>query len=100
MYNILWEFFVKPGSEAEFEKHYEGDGTWAQFFRRGKGYVTSHLFRDVSNPLHFITLDQWNSQEQFQNFQNENGEEYYSIDKLCESLTIREVRLSEWISEE
>ncbi len=99
MYNILWEFLVKAGSESEFEKHYGSDGTWAQLFRRGKGYIRTDLFRDVSNPLRYLTLDQWNSQEQFENFETEYGKEYATIDKVCEELTTEEVRLSAWDSE-
>jgi heme-degrading monooxygenase HmoA len=98
-YNILWEFCVKPGREAEFEKHYGSDGTWAQLFRRGKGYIRSNLFLDVSNPLRYLTVDVWNSQEQFENFESEYGKEYKAIDKICEELTTKEVRLSAWDSE-
>ncbi len=99
MYNILWEFLVKSGSEAEFERHYGNQGTWAQFFQRGNGYKGSHLFRDVSNSSRYLTLDQWESSEYFHAFEAEHREEYQSIDKVCESLTLRENRLAFWTSE-
>ncbi len=98
-YNILWEFWVKAGSESEFEKHYGSNGTWVQCFRKGNGYLGSHLFRDVSNPQRYLTLDQWDSQQQFENFESEYGHEYKAIDKICEELTTKEVRLSDWHSE-
>lgn len=97
-YNILWEFWVKTGSETEFEKHYSSDGTWAQLFRRGNGYLRSDLFRDVSNPQRFLTLDQWDSQKHFENFESEYSDEYKAIDKICEELTTKEVKLSAWNS--
>jgi heme-degrading monooxygenase HmoA len=98
-YNILWEFWIKPGRKAQFEKHYGSDGSWAQLFRRGKGYIRSNLFLDVSNPLRYLTVDVWNSQEQFENFESEYGKEYKAIDNICEELTTKEVRLSAWDSE-
>jgi heme-degrading monooxygenase HmoA len=97
-YNILWEFWVKAGSESEFEKHYGSNGTWAQLFRRGKGYIGTNLFGDVSNPQRYLTLDQWNSQEEFEIFEKEYGKEYKAIDNTCEQLTTKEVRLSSWDS--
>ena len=32
-YSYVWEFEVRPGCEAEFERHYGPDGSWVELFR-------------------------------------------------------------------
>ncbi len=98
MYNILWEFQIKLESRSEFEQHYGRNGTWSQVFARGKGYKGTHLFQDVSNPSRYVTLDQWESAEDFEAFEKQHKEEYSAIDKICEKLTDKEVRLGSWVS--
>ena len=50
MLHVLWEFRVRPERRREFEEHYGSDGTWAAFFRGGRGYRESILLRDREEP--------------------------------------------------
>lgn len=97
-YVIVWEFRVKPEKDSQFIKHYAADGTWARFFRRGKGYIRTELVRDVDDPRRFLTLDYWQSQREFKDFREQNVAEYERLDKEFEQLTETETRLgSFWI---
>jgi heme-degrading monooxygenase HmoA len=99
-YVIVWEFRINPQAEAEFARHYGPDGSWAQFFRGSKGYIRTELLGDVADHLRFVTLDYWQSQEEFLGFREQNLAEYERLDKEFESLTEKETRLGEfWIGQ-
>jgi len=90
---IVWEFGVKPATEAEFVEKYGPEGIWAKFFRGGQGYVRTELVRDVADRGRFLTLDYWRSEEEFKSFREQNQAEYKKIDEQCEQLTEAETCL-------
>ena len=90
MYVIVWEFSVKATFEEEFEKTYGPDGEWAEFFKRGNGYIKTELLRDLKNYHHYFTMDYWISHLAYETFRNEWKSEYEHLDRRCESLTDHE----------
>ena len=93
MHITIWEFLVKKGSEAEFEKAYSKDGVWAQLFKKYKGYIETNLLKDKDRKNTYITIDKWKSKSDFENFKKKSAEEYQIIDKKCENLTEKETHL-------
>jgi heme-degrading monooxygenase HmoA len=92
-YVIVWEFRIRNEAEADFVRHYGPDGSWARFFRGSKGYIRTELVRDVADRQRFLTLDYWESEEQFSSFRGQNLAEYERLDKEFEGLTEQETRL-------
>jgi heme-degrading monooxygenase HmoA len=92
-YVIVWEFRVAADKQAEFIEKYGPDGIWARFFRNGQGYVRTELVRDVADRLRFLTLDYWQSEEEFKKFRVQNHAEYERLDTECERLTESEICL-------
>ena len=92
-YVVVWEFRVAPDKEAEFIEKYGPDGIWARFFRGGQGYIRTELVRDVADGLRFLTLDYWQSEEEFKKFREQNHPEYERLDKEFERLTESEICL-------
>ena len=93
MFIILWEYVVAEGREVEFEKIYGSNGDWAQLFKLGRGYLGTDLLRDLDHPRRYITIDRWDSSEDFDSFQENYDTEYESLDARCNSLTEYEARL-------
>ncbi len=93
LYVILWEFHVKPGAKAKFERIYGPEGDWVRLFRQGKGYVGTELIRDAKNRNRYVTLDFWASQAAYDAFRAGRVDEYKALDQACEALTEREVAL-------
>jgi len=89
-YVYIWEFFVRPGKEAEFVRHYGPDGTWVALFRRAPGYLETILLRNRENPSRFVTIDRWKSADAFAAFRSEFDREFTSLDEQCQELTTRE----------
>ena len=90
---IVWEFWIRPGSEAEFIEKYGPEGAWARFFRHSKGYIRTELVGDVTEAGRFLTLDYWKSEEEFNSFRKEHLAEYERLDKEFEGLTEQETHL-------
>jgi heme-degrading monooxygenase HmoA len=93
---VVWEFWVSPGAEAEFEKAYGPDGAWVRLFSGDSGYGGTKLVRDVSEPRRYLTFDSWETGEAYEEFRRRRAEEYLAIDKACEGLTERETKIGEF----
>lgn len=90
MHAALWEFEVKPGAEAAFEAAYGNGGAWVRLFRRDRGFVETRLLRDRSQPGRYLTLDLWESEEDYRRFREVFAAEYAALDQQCEALTVAE----------
>jgi len=97
MHVSLWEFQVKAGSEAEFERTYGPQGEWVGFFKKGEGYVGTELLHNAGKKGRYITVDRWTSKAAFESFQKKNLNEYRDIDKRCKALTRVELHLGYFI---
>ena len=96
-YVIVWEFRVRPDKAAEFQEKYGPEGAWARFFRGSAGYIRTELVRDVD--FRFLTLDYWQTEEEFKRFKQQNLAGYERLDKEFEGLTESETRLGAfWFS--
>ena len=96
MFLALWEFEVKPGSEEKFEEVYGADGAWAKLFARDEAYRGTRLVKDAERERVYLTLDFWETREAYEKFKKENAVEYERIDKECEGMTVREMKVGEF----
>lgn len=95
-YVRVWEFLVRRGSEAEFERQYSSGGSWVQLFRRGTGHIETILLRDRNRRDRYLTIDRWESELAYRDFRREFAQAYDELDRSCEGFTIRETQLSEF----
>lgn len=95
-YATLWEFLVQPARQAEFERHYAPDGSWAALFRQAPGYLGSQLLQDRSNPLRYVTIDRWTGIEAYRAFRRQFAEQYQALDRQFEGLMTHEAPLGEY----
>jgi len=92
-YVIVWEFKVHQARNEEFVRKYGPEGAWARFFRGSAGYIRTELVRDVAFDFRYLTLDYWQSEEEFKRFREQNLAEYERLDKEFEGLADSETRL-------
>jgi len=71
---IVFSYEVR--AVAEFERAYGAEGEWAQFFKRGPGYIGTELLRDVENPGRYFVVDRWESADAYNAFAAGNRDEY------------------------
>lgn len=95
-YVRVWEFLVRRGSEAEFERHYASGGSWVQLFRRGTGHIETLLLKDRARRDRYFTVDRWESELAYRDFRRELAQAYDELDRACEGLTVRETVVGEF----
>jgi heme-degrading monooxygenase HmoA len=93
---VVWEFRARTGKTREFERVYGPDGAWAKFFRSGKGYIRTELFRDLKPGRRYLTVDVWTSRQAYSRFKKENRVWYQTVDEKCISLTEDERKIGEF----
>jgi heme-degrading monooxygenase HmoA len=99
VYVYIWSFEVNPLSEPEFERTYGREGAWVQLFRHAPGYLETDLLRDLETPGRYLTIDRWESRQAFERFHQRFRSEFERLDRLCESLTRREVLVGHFEAE-
>lgn len=90
MYSYVWEFQVHPDFKEEFESSYGSHGEWVKLFKRHPAYVRTDLLKDQSDPLRYLTVDTWESLEQYRSFREEFSHEFDALDTKCEAYTKNE----------
>ena len=90
MVTIVWEYVVKTECINEFEKIYAPTGNWAMLFQKGKGFVRTTLIRTPEYPNRFITVDEWETMQDYKSFRAQWKEEYEKLDQQCQDLTEHE----------
>lgn len=95
-YCTIWEFIVKDGSNSEFEKCYAADGAWAALFQRGSGYLKTDLIKDQTDPQRYLTIDYWQTREDYSEFRSNFDAAYETLDKYCEHMTVQETKIGEF----
>src|SRR5579884_3107366 len=96
-YLVVWEFHVQGGQEQKFEAIYGPNGDWAELFRQSKNYRGTELSRDLHDPLRYVTLDFWTSQEAYEQFRSQHRNDYEALDARCERLTDREAEIGRFV---
>lgn len=98
MHVILWQFEVAAEKAADFILAYGGDGAWAQLFRQASGYLGTELLCSADESTRYITIDRWNSAEDFTRFQQDFADRYKTLDAELESLTRSERKIGSFTS--
>ena len=96
MYVVLWEFRVRPGAEAAFERLYGPAGEWVALFRMAAGFLGTELLRAHDGPARYVTVDRWSSAEAYAAFRREAGARYAALDRAGALLTEAERCLGEF----
>jgi heme-degrading monooxygenase HmoA len=93
----IWHYKIKPGSEKEFINLYNNAGEWVKLFSKFAGYIKTVLIKSTGDDNIFITLDYWESKEDYYLFKKNSIKEFSEIDKMGEKLTIEEKHIGEFI---
>lgn len=76
---LVWEYMVRPDQLEEFESLYRPDGPWVELFRRGPGFISTTLMRDLRDPLRYMIADRWTSEQAYESFRREHAAEYDAL---------------------
>jgi heme-degrading monooxygenase HmoA len=92
-FTYLWEFRV---AASAFEFEYGPRGSWVTLFRTAAGYIETILLHDHADPLRYVTVDRWESEDAHNAFRSAHLKEYLEIDRRCQGYTTSEQSLGEF----
>jgi heme-degrading monooxygenase HmoA len=95
-FTYVWEFRVAPSAQAQFEFEYGPHGAWVALFREAPGYIGTLLLHDNADPLRYVTVDRWESEEAHDLFRSTNLRKYEETDRRCQGYTTSERSLGEF----
>jgi heme-degrading monooxygenase HmoA len=93
MFIIIWQFEIAEENIAAFEAAYGPGGSWTELFRKSPEYQGTELLRDAYASGKYLTIDRWASENAFRAFRKEHDAAYESLDRSCDVLVTREVRI-------
>lgn len=96
MYWIVWSFDVKPAHIGSFERAYGPDGDWVRLFQRAPGYAGTELRREADRAAHYVTIDRWQTRDDYKRFKETFREEYQTLDVKCAALTAWEHKIGDF----
>lgn len=97
MFVVVWQFEIAEEKIAAFEATYGPAGDWAKLFRKSPEYLGTELLRDAYVAGSYLTIDRWASEEAFRNFRKTNDVSYEELDRECDALTEREMRVGAYV---
>jgi heme-degrading monooxygenase HmoA len=59
MIAIVWQFDVKEGREADFERFYGADGEWTAVNRHARSYLGTSFLRDQNRDARYLVVEYW-----------------------------------------
>ena len=75
-----------------FERVYGPNGDWAEFFRRGAGYIGTELLHDINEPERYLVIDRWESADAYNSFLSANQAEYLRRSDEARFHSVQELR--------
>ena len=97
-WTIVWIFHIKPAKQRIFRRIYGPGGDWTRLFAKDQNYMGTELLRDAANTRCYLTVDRWASRAAYRNFKKQHRKEFVALDKRCEALTVREIKIGEFSS--
>jgi len=90
-YLRIWKFRPPTGREEEFAAAYSPDGDWARLFSIADGFIETQLLRPAQPGGWWMTVDRWRSEQAFEAFEAERGDDYRRLDAELEGCAGEEV---------
>jgi heme-degrading monooxygenase HmoA len=87
MIQIIWQYEVREAFRAKFELAYGPGGAWSQLFGSSPGYRGTVLLRDAHHPQRYLSIHNWDAEDQHREFLNEHRDEYSSLDATFREWT-------------
>ena len=91
MYVSIWEYQIAADADDRFRHEYGPEGGWVALFRKAPGYVSTTLLRDHVDPLRYLTVDVWETEEAHDAFRQQHAVAFAELDDACKALTLREL---------
>lgn len=88
MIAFAWQFEVRDGKQAEFERLHGADGEWTALARRSRSYLGSSFLSDVAQPTRYLLIEYWSEMVVYERHAADFRDEIASLEKLRDTLVV------------
>ncbi len=75
-----WQFEVKQGREAAFERLIGANGRWHALARRSRSFLGSSFLRDAVQPTRYMLIEYWSEMLVYEKHQADFSDEIRQIE--------------------
>lgn len=90
MTEIFYRYRVHASQVRAFEHAYGPSGPWAKLFAEHPGYRRTRLFRHKTDPGIYVTIDEWASKADWDDFRRLHSQAYAELDRTLALLKMEE----------
>jgi quinol monooxygenase YgiN len=87
---VVWQFDVKAGRQAEFERIYGADGEWTALSRTSRSFLGSSFLRDLAQPTRYLLVEYWSEMVVYEKHQADFTDEVAALERrrndLCDTV--------------
>ena len=80
MIEVVREYVVREEARGQFELAYGPGGAWSKLLARCPGFRGTTVLRDTKDPRRYLTIDLWDTEDQWEQMLAERQAEYASLD--------------------
>ena len=82
----MWQFDVKKGREAEFERFYGADGDWTALNRQIRAYLGSSFLRDQNRSSRYLLIEYWSEMLVYEQHRSSRTKAIETLEKRSAEL--------------
>jgi heme-degrading monooxygenase HmoA len=86
MIAVVWQFDVKKGREADFERFYGADGEWTAVNRHSRSYLGTSFLRDQNRDARYLVVEYWSEMIVYEQHRSFIGDEMARLEALRSEL--------------
>ena len=86
MIAVVWQFDVKKGREADFERFYGADGEWTSVNRHSRSYLGTSFLRDQNREARYLVVEYWSEMLVYEQHRSFSGDEMRRLETLRSEL--------------
>jgi hypothetical protein len=83
---VVWQFEVKPGSNAEFEDFYGADGPWTKLSRRSRSFLGSSFLKDLAQPARYLVVEYWSEMVIYERHHADFDQEVQALERQRDQI--------------
>jgi heme-degrading monooxygenase HmoA len=87
---VFFRYRVHPAQARAFEHAYGPAGPWVALFGRDAAFIRTRLFRNKGDGHEYVSIDVWESKEDYDRFRSEYADEYRRLDTQLAMLKLEE----------
>jgi hypothetical protein len=85
---VVWQFEVKAGRDADFERFYGADGEWSVVSRRSRTFLGSSFLKEFSSERRYLLIEYWSEMLPYERHRSDLSDEIDRLERSREEMLV------------